>query len=127
MSQSGSGAVIVTSHDVVVGHAGVSASSEEAGHGGLGLFLGAGEGGVAADDGAVVGEADPAAVGVLALGVEHEEHGAFGADVAVGGGVVAHQDLAVPEAQLAAPEVAAAFVLCAALERFDLDGGAVLG
>ena len=112
--------------DVVVGHAGLGVV-EEAGHGGLGMFLGAGEGGVAADDGAVVGEADPAAVGVLALGVQHEEHRALGADVAVGGGVVAHQDLAVPEAQLAAPEVAAAFVLGAALEGFDLDGGAVLG
>jgi hypothetical protein len=52
----------------------------------LGLVLGAGEGREAADDRAVVGEADPSAVGVVALGVEHEVHGALRADVAVGGG-----------------------------------------
>ena len=107
-------------------HARRSSSVEQALHDGLGLLLRARERGVAADDRAVVGEADPAAVGVLALGVEHEVHGALGADVAVGGGVVAHEDLAVPEAELAAPEVAAAFVLGAALERLDLDGRAVL-
>src|SRR3954453_3916986 len=90
------------------------------------MVPGAREGGEASDDGSVVGEADPAAVGVVALGVHDEIHGALAADVAVGGGVVAHQDLTIPEAQLAAPEVAAALVLRARIERLDVDRRAVL-
>src|SRR5689334_1762678 len=50
----------------------------------LRVLAGGGEGGVAADDRPGVGEEDPAAFGVFALGVEREEHGALGADVAVG-------------------------------------------
>ena len=90
------------------------------------FVAGVGEGGVAGHDGAVVAVADPAALGVVAVGVHDEEHGALVADVVVGGGVPAHEDVVVPDAQFAAPEVVGDRLLGRELERFDADGLAEL-
>src|SRR5512132_3493256 len=103
-SQSGSGAVMMTSQ------------TSSAGGGILllqlanqlpGVVLGPGHAAPAGDDVAVVAEPDPAAGGADAVGVHDEVHGALGANRAVAGGVPAHQDLVVPQAKLAAPQVAA--------------------
>src|SRR5262245_16229575 len=76
-SQSGSGAVMMTSHT----------SSAAAGILLLqlvlqlpGLFLGPRHAAPAGDDVAVVAETDPAAGGVDAVGMQDEVHGALGAD-----------------------------------------------
>src|SRR5215207_11074441 len=122
-SQSGSGAVTMTSQ-----------TSSAAG--GIlllqlanqlpGVGLGPGHAAPSSDDVAVVAEPDPAAGGADAVGVHDEVHGALGADRAVVGGVPAHQDLVVPQAQLAAPQVAAFLDRPAAGGGFDLDEFAVL-
>ena len=62
----------------------------------MGLFLGAGEGAPSADDGAVVAHADPAAPGVVAVGVEGEVERALGPDGLVDGAVPAEQCFVVP-------------------------------
>ena len=74
-----------------------------------------------------MGLADPAAEHVLTVGVDAEEHGAHRADAGVCGGVPAHEDGVVPEAEFAAPEVAA-FVEgdVAAVLGVDLDQVAAL-
>src|SRR4051812_21130778 len=77
VSQSGSGAVIVTSTKSTAGRC-RSCQRSSLLEAGLGCFAGAGGGGVAGDDGAVVGQADPAAGGVVALGVQAEQHRALG-------------------------------------------------
>src|SRR5512132_3459666 len=113
-SQSGSGAVMMTSQ-----------TSSAAG--GIlllqlanqlpGIGLGPGHAAPAGDDVAVVAEPDPAAGGADAVGVHDEVHGALGANRAVAGGVPAHQDLVVPQAKLAAPQVAAFLDGAAAARR----------
>src|SRR4029450_11861449 len=122
-SQSGSGAVMMTSQ------------TSSAGGGILllqlanqlpGIVLGPGHAAPAGDDVAVMAEPDPGAGGADAVGVEDEVHGALGADRAVAGGVPAHQDLVVPQTQLAAPEIAAFLDGPAASGGLDLDQLAVL-
>ena len=91
-----------------------------------GLGLGPGHAAPSSDDVAVVAQSDPSAGGVDAVGVHHEVHGALGADRAVVGGVPAQQDLVVPQAKLAAPQVAAFLDWPAASGGLDLDQLAVL-
>src|SRR5918993_3065218 len=122
-SQSGSGAVMMTSQ-----------TSSAAG--GIlllqlanqlpGIGLGPGHAAPAGDDVAVIAEPDPAAGCADAVGVHDEVHGALGADRAVAGRVPAHQDLVVPQAQLAPPQVAAFLDRPAAGGGFDLDEFAML-
>lgn len=52
-------------------------------------------------------EADPATGHELPVGVQVEEHRAFGSDGFVRGGVPADEGSVVPESELTAPEVAA--------------------
>src|SRR5215207_977989 len=103
-SQSGSGAVMMTSH------------TSSAGGGMLllqladklsGLGFGPGHAAPAGDDIAVVAESDPSSGGVDAVGMHDEVHRALGANRAVAGGIPAHQNLVVPQAKLAPPQVAA--------------------
>src|SRR4051794_16211530 len=65
-------------------------------------------------------------MGVFPLRVEEEKHRALRADVAVSGGVPSHEQLIVPKAKLAAPQIATSFVLGASLECLDLHCRAVL-
>lgn len=81
-----------------------------------GVFLGASDGSPSGDDESVVAHADPAAPGVVAVWVQGQVEGAFGADGGVGRAVPAEQGFVVPEAQFALPSVAAV-----------LDGGGAVG
>src|SRR4029453_9526971 len=91
-----------------------------------GLLLGLGHAAPAGDDVAVVAEADPSSGGMDAVGVHDEVHGALGTNRAVAGGVPAHQDLVVPQAQLAPPQVAAFLDGPPASTGLDLDEFVVL-
>src|ERR1700731_1945839 len=108
-SQSGSGAVMTTSHSSVM-DVGDAFALDEPGHGLLPFLAGLAHRGPPAHDPPVETEPDPAAGHVQAVRVQHEVQRALGPDRAVVGGVPAHQDLVVPQPQLAAPVVAALFL-----------------
>src|SRR5215471_1407929 len=93
--QSGSGAVITTSHNSVM-HAGSSFAFEQPVHGCLGFFAGLAESCPSGHDPVVVPEADPPAGHVQPVRVQHGLHSALGANRPVDGRVPAHQDLVVP-------------------------------
>src|SRR5215211_7723907 len=122
-SQSGSGAVMMTSQ---TSSAGGGILLLQLANQFPGIGLGPGHAAPAGDDIAVVAEPDPAAGGADAVGMHDEVHGALGADRAVAGRVPAHQDLVVPEAQLAPPQVAAFLDRPAAGGGLDLNQFAVL-
>src|SRR5512132_610922 len=75
-SQSGSGAVMMTSQTSSAGGILLLQLANQL----PGVGLGPGHAAPAGDDVAVVAEPDPAAGGVDAVGVHDEVHGAFGAD-----------------------------------------------
>jgi hypothetical protein len=80
---------------------------DQARHGLLRFFAGLAHGGPSGHDPPVEPEPDPAAGHVQVVRVQHEVHRALGPDRALVGGVPAHQDLVVPQPQLAAPVEAA--------------------
>src|ERR1700746_3818028 len=125
LSHSGSGAVMTTSHSSVM-DVGQPFALDQARHRLLGLIAGLAHRGPPAHDPPVEPEPDPAAGHVQAVRVQHEVEGALGPDRAVVGGVPAHQDLVVPEPQLAAPVVAAFFLAQSAGDGGDLEQFAFL-
>src|SRR5580704_3440584 len=124
-SQPGSGAVITTSHSSVM-DVGDAFALDQPGHGLLGFLAGLAHGGPSAHDPPVETEPDPAAGHVQAVRVQHEVHRALGPDRPVVGGVPAHQDLVVPQPQLAAPVVAAFCFAQSAGDGGDLEQVALL-
>src|SRR2546423_1293931 len=105
-SQAGSGAVMTTSHSSII-DVSETFALYQAHHGVLGFFLGLAHGLPPTHDPPVIAQPHPAARHVQAVRVKHEVHGALGTDRPLVGRVPAHQDLVVPQPQLATPVVAA--------------------
>src|SRR5437588_7090931 len=124
-SQPGSGAVITTSHSSVI-DVGDPFALDQPGHGLLRFLAGSGPSRPTAHDPPIETEPHPAAGHVQAVRVQREVHDALGPDRAVAGGVPAHQDLVVPEPQLAAPVEAALFLAQSSGDGGDLEQFAFL-
>src|SRR6266536_6032279 len=124
-SQSGSGAVITTSHSSVIG-AGNTFTLDQPCHGLLGFLASMPHRCPHAHDPPVIAQPDPAAGHVQPVRVQYEVHRALGPDRSVVGRVPAHQDLVVPQPELAAPVVAALFFAQPAADRGNLEQVAFL-
>src|SRR6266545_460729 len=70
---------------------------------------------------AVVAQADPSTGHADAVGMHDEVHGALGTDGTVAGGVPPHEDFVVPEAKFTAPKITAVLDRPSTRSGFDLD------
>src|SRR6266508_2242252 len=123
-SHSASGAVMVTSQTWSLTQlAFLALEPADDRLGGLGVPS---HGAPACDDLAVVADAYPPAGHLLAVGMQDEVHRALRTHRSIQGGVPAHEDLVVPQAQLTAPVVTAVLDINASGEGFQVDQLALL-